>query len=119
MALVALVARRGTWAAVALFGIAGLFARMTSPESSPILPRGTWILEGTLIEKDGERMWIELGGAAPIGRPLEPMRGRLLAFGGSATCRLGDRARMLARTRTVAPFGYPGERAEPPHSIAR
>src|SRR5688572_29567597 len=101
MTLVALAVRRGTWAGVALFGIAGLFARTTSPESSPILPRGAWILEGTLLERDGERMWIELTGAAPIGRPLERSQGRLLAFGASPTCRLGDRARMLAKTRAV------------------
>jgi competence protein ComEC len=117
-AAAALATKRGMGPALALFAVAGVCARATAPRASPILERGTWILEGTLLEHDGDRARIDLIGAAPIGDSLEPRTGRLPAIGSFEHCRTGDRARFLARTKTIAPFGFPGERAEPRHTLA-
>ncbi len=116
-AVAAIAARRGAAVALALFGIAGVLAAETAPPAAPLLARGTWVLEGEIQEAEGDRVEIQLAGAAPVGRPLAPADGRLPVFGDRGACGEGDRARLLVRTHTVSPFGFPGERAPPRHTV--
>jgi competence protein ComEC len=113
--VIAVVLRRAGSAALAIFGLAGALSAETAPEPAGVLPRGTYVLEGEVRSHTDDRLELDLIGAAPVGAALRPASGRMIAFG---ECAPSDRIRALARTRTVAPFGFEGERAASPYTIA-